>query len=487
MDLELTIHPERIGMMVGEDIPLKIRVTNRSARPLSIPNPEVSGNWPRIRLVNTKTKQERFSSRLTVSAGKTGAFRVPLPEPLVTIEPGQSLESSPLLSQLASLPASGSYELSAAIRWGEKDSVESNVIPVSVAPLHLLNAALFGAQSGPEADRFLLYTATTDTGAAVFLSGTRKGERPVPLIDAGIRLASVGKGAVPTMSVTASGVTWPAQWIVWLEGRNLAAEYLMQWQIALPEKANELAAGDVHLIGPAFLDLKHAEGEKPAPGDVALLSGNGKSSLLEVKTLSPEGGLREGPKASLEGGELLWSSAWYPPNGVQRYVMAFARRGGLELLVVSREEAGALGSPQTIGRLKGRALASGVCSSEAGKLAGATVTAEQSADAREAYRLFRWSVGQNGETGLEKGVDLATPRAAVFTAGSIAVNQMGNVRIALRTGEGDWYLADESGKCTKIDDRVLRGRSVAGIYWAEGTVPFLLVADPEGGITTQGL
>lgn len=116
MELEFSIELEQTAVVVGEDILIKFRLTNRSDRSMTIPNPRLSADWPQLCLTNATSRQERISSRSTVSARQSSDFMVPLPEPILTLEPKQSIETSALMSQLAVLPSPGKYEIKALLK-----------------------------------------------------------------------------------------------------------------------------------------------------------------------------------------------------------------------------------------------------------------------------------------------------------------------------------------------------------------------------------
>ncbi|HXX23705.1 MAG TPA: hypothetical protein VEO19_11195, partial [Terriglobia bacterium] len=170
MDLEITLTLGRPELIVGESTAVSIGFTNASNRRLSLPDPAVHGEYPKIRVRNVAANKDilmlgaRERERQEVQE-----FVAPEPPRLIEMAPKQQAHrTADLLKWIGPLPP-GRYELTVEYDYETIHGVSAPV-PLTVEPLDLADAATVGSHSGESPYRFCFWDARTGRGSALILS-----------------------------------------------------------------------------------------------------------------------------------------------------------------------------------------------------------------------------------------------------------------------------------------------------------------------------
>jgi hypothetical protein len=484
MDLEVALQLGRTELVVGESAPVTITLTNTSDKPLTLPDPERSSDWPQIRLGDRQRQREEVFGPYDRGSKESHEFKVPLPPVMATLSPRHQIRREGDLMQWIGLPPPGSYELTAAMRWSGGQAA-SKPVALVVQPLNLRAAMLAGAHSGHTPFRYCVWSQAQGKGSAVILTSTAFDPQGHPQETMSLRVAELDYAALPVMSVSRNNFPYPAQWIAWLNGDRLSGLYVKQGQVALPLRTQAASVSQATLVGPILLEPDTNDDSRPARGHLALWQPGTSAANLVIRTFEANGALSAGPQLAIDSGELRWGRAVALAGGERRYLLAVQRSAGTSLEMARWNPATSSFTLSSIAQWGERSsvIGAGVVLMPDDRLLGAALIRSRAADGRMLYALQSWRVEADGTARIETALPIRRDLATEVERAVIELSPTGNIIALLRGADKSWFSCDRGGACAPLPAALAKFGEPIGAFWPNETAPFLIMAGAQTGIT----
>lgn len=491
MDLEVELSCGQTDLIVGEDAPLAIKLTNRGAAPLTIPDPLQNETWPQMRVLKAGGTRRSFAPGEIVNKG-ANEFMPPRPALTQTLAPGQSTAVDATILTRVEFSGEGKYDLSAAMEF-PGGVAESKPVSVTLHKLELRSAAVVGAHNGHSPYRWCVWSHAD--GAASILGLTQfmfdqhgEGRRVQSL-----RLGRFDGAVQPLISGSPNKLPYPNHWIAWLDAGRLSALYTRQGRLDVPVKSHPLPDAGA-MIPPVLNDLEGNDGSTPGRGEIAFWS---KAGGLSVRVLEPGGTLGTGAGVAADAGELKWGRSALLSDSARYAVLIVSRGGGCDL-EYARWNAKGAASPRVapVARWKDDVLAAGMTvgaddTMYGGALSRSPATAgggtSQPASAKSGLTLHAWRIAANGQATEQPPVSVDLPPGQQPQSALLEVSAAGNLIALIRSSAGRWFMANARGQCAPLPDEPLRHGEPIGAFWLNDVEPMLLLASPNEGIQYHGL
>ncbi len=487
MDLEVELICGQTDLIAGEDTPLKIKLTNRGAAPLTIPDPQQSASWPQMRVLNTATGARRaFGPGDVVNKG-ANEFMPPRPALTQTLDPAQSATVEATLLNRVEFGGEGKYELTAAMQAPGGEAV-SRPVTLTIHRLDLRSAQNVGAHSGYSPFRWCLWSHA-DGGASVLgLSQFTFDQHGHARRLQSLRLGRFDGAIQPLLSVSPNKLPYPNHWVAWLEGGRLGALYTRQARVDVPVTSHPLPdAGAV--IPPILNDLEGNDGSKPGRGEIAFWKNAGG---LSVRILEPDGSLGTGPTLTADAGDLKWGRAALLSDSTRYAVLIVARGGGSDLESARWNAAGAISARvEHLAHWNDETIAAGITVGADDTIFGGALTrapgAASPAGAKPVLTLRAWRIAPGASASEQPVIRVDFPAGQEPQKAILEVSATGNLFALIRAASGRWFMCNARGRCAPVPDEPLRHGEPIGAFWRSETEPMLILASPDEGIQYQSL
>lgn len=322
-------------------VPLRLTVRNRSAAPISIPDPREGGNPLRLFL--------RLPSGRSVSAsGEQEMPGVPsIPAPAQVPARNQRDFDFDLL-QLFPIASPGGYSLRVEYRWRPGAVWRSAEMPFTIgsatpagsaAPAFLL---VQGSEASRSGRHTVLWGESAGAMQSILASSFRVQDDLVQLPSAQ-DIAHIPADVIPALSIGPPQSPFPDRWLAWIHGGRLNLLYHSDsLPLRLAPPPVPLPAGSASLIAPLLLDRIPANG-RPAVAAGIVLSGPG-GSRFQLAEIDSGGRSRWAAPVPLSGQFLKgWATLIGP--GLRLFVTAQRTARGLYLTGIFCPVASPCGSP----------------------------------------------------------------------------------------------------------------------------------------------
>ena len=224
--IEYEVSPARSEYVSGEEVQITVRIANRRAVPIEVPDPEMRASVQPVHRLTGPARAEgvAFTNCRVLPDGSAQAAAG---QKLIAIQPGATWTGQFSLNSLTDVSTPGEYRLTSKLEWEDvqAESKESNfrVEPLRLSSVHIgLGTRPLEAAEGGGA-----FIQRGD-GSSQIYSFTFKEMRPAigeAQVDTPIRRFAAGANA------TDIAVPWRRapffnemlKWIVWREGRSVKA------------------------------------------------------------------------------------------------------------------------------------------------------------------------------------------------------------------------------------------------------------------------
>lgn len=484
MDIEFQLSVARNQLVIGESAAVILVLRNRGTAAVSLPDPDRTDDWPKISVRNLNTTEQASFGPHDLAKRESHQFVVPLPATSITLAPGQEFRKSADLLNWVELPAAGKYELRAEMKSDSGDFV-SNAVTLTVDPLKLQTKDFAGPHSGHSTLRYTLWTHAGAQGVALLLSLANFDEEGHIAVNQSFRVAETRQVSLPVLSASANNLPYPAQWIVWVDKDQLSSLYVKQGKVEVPLRTQNLNTGPVQLVGPVLLDLSGNDGSRPGRGRLVFSQSAGQAGRLLMKTLEPDGSLKDGPQVSVPPGELVWGRGALLSNSFGRVVLAIKRGDGVDLDVVSWDASATSMSLSTKAKFQGRFIAGAITLNETDASEGALFLATMAPNGAVQYSLQPFKIDRNGITNVQSPSPVQTTRK--LDKAIVGVSAEGKSAAVLKDANGRWSRVDSRGTFAELPVSLTLNSEPIDLFWPFESSLVMVMAGADSGITYKTL
>lgn len=477
MDVKITLALGRGELVVGESTSLKISITNASSAPLSVPDPINDRGRLKLRVYDLASKHSIVLGSNQLAQQTSHEFVPQLPQVTVQLAPGQQAHRDDDLLPWVGTLAPGQYDISALLE-SDDSQLGSEPVRLTVVPLDLVSASTVGSHSGYSPFRYTVWSSRMAKGSVVVLTCFTFDEHGHPKMTMSVRIAEPGHAVEPSGSVTPNKQSYPAQWIVWPEGSNLAAIYVKQGRIESPLKLHPLGGnGSYRVIAPVLVDLTGNDGSTPARGLAALWHAGGGRTELLLRTLDTNGSLAAGPQTSFGSGEYLWGRALALSTGERRVYLAMDRNGDTDLDCVPVGKAS-----KQVSHFTGRLIGASLTLNPRDTIFGAALTRKG-----PAFQIHTWQEDIAGPVRTSAPVPLMVNGSVAPDHAVISLGPTGKLCVLVGTADKKWFRVDSKGAVRPLPSTLDKFGHPVDAFWLNEVTPMVLIAGPQTGLTYQAL
>ncbi len=476
MDIDIALSLSRSDLIAGEGASLSMTVANRTEHPASFIDPRKSDAWPVIDVIDRDRGVTSSYGPSAIKRRHQHDFLPKRPPSYMDLAPGGEITwSDELLARIDPL-TEGRYELRART-MGALGEVVSSSIEVSVAPLDILSFHAVEPFGGHGGHRSIVVAHDAGDGrSTLFFTALDTGMEGLALRSSS-RLIEVDHHASFIGSTGRYGVPYPAHWIVWLHEGALYGVYCLYGEVQSGIASGPIEAKRGHIIPSVLLDYAN----HPAPMAGRVLVWQPALSTVGVYRIDTSGVSHE-RSIPVRAGMVAWAEAFMNRDGEARVVFAVQRGDHVDLEVLMGLDA----TPRSIGRWEGTILGAGVTFADDGSMVVVAVVRDPNGLTSLAFAR----ANEDGSAAVERvvpirsveGPGLMHPRRAL-----VSVTPLGYALAVLTAQDGALHVALQDGACRPLPDDLDPFGDVVGALFAEVSLPLLIMASAEHGITYQHL
>jgi hypothetical protein len=351
--IEYQVSPARDNYAFGEDIDIRIDITNKGREPIAVPDPSIAANTQPTFWISGPgfAAEVAFTGSRRLSAAEVAAASPA--QKLLTIAPGASWANIFALNRIVKLQVPGEYRLRSQLAFQQGTAISKertfHLGPLEISSIHLgLGERLLESGEGEGA-----FIRRGGSGGSLFTFVFRE---MLPSIGEATIEKAISRCPV-SADATDIGVPWRntaffdemLRWVVWREGRGVKAlSSVMRTPISL-----DLPAEPAYLVRPPL---------KTNGGPVEVLAVSKDRGSVQLASFSGQPG--EAPQAKLAwtaklpGGAMQTVAALGPQSsGSERhFALVCPREHGFEVFHAIWKEGGALGEFRSVRVETGRPL-----------------------------------------------------------------------------------------------------------------------------------
>lgn len=481
MNLELQLG--QTDLIIGEDTPLVLTLTNTSQAPLTIPDPDLNRSVPQMRLRDlTRNTQTNFGP--VPDAGNE--FTPPLPEPDIDLPPGGQRRIDATLLGRVKIERAGDYELTCYFRWASGE-VTSPPVRFTVRPLELRSACFTGAHSGQSPYRYCLWSQIGGKASILLLTSVTFDQHGHPLTNFSSRIKEISGDVRPVLSASPNTRPFPGQWAVWVDDGKLHGIYFLHGRTQVAATPVSLESPGAALVQPVLSFPDRRDASRPAQADVATIASDGGHSRLGVYHIAADGKISSGPTTALPAGKPVWSHAVTLTTD-ERRVLAIMQTSAQAKLSLTRWD-GAVVGPMTVVLFQwdGTVLGGGVTLTAVDTLLGATVIHNPTGPDPHACWLRTWRVDADGKSAQSPPVSITLPPKVEADRAIVALSPGGAPAALLHTAHGRWLVVNAAGRYATLPAALQEFGEPLELFWLNESSPQVILASPEHGISYHAL
>ena len=485
MSLEISLFIEHDPAVVGEHVPIRMLFTNLGDAPVTVPDPERSRSWPRVRVRDLDRGTETVTHRTDIEELDSHEFRVPLPETYVTLAPREQVMVSADLLRWVPPLTPGRYALSVWLAWDGGEAA-SRAVPLTVEALHDVATAVVSGHSGLTPNRYVVSAHDSGEGVLITLSLFMldpTGEHHHPESVASSRLAVHPRPARPFLSVTANELSYPAHWVAWFDDGALWVLFERQGRVELSPRALPWESPDARFATPILHDLNGNDGTAPGRALLAWWSASLAGTLC-LAALDGAAELDHLGEVTFDEGALHTVHAWLDRAGAPTWIALLQHADEVLLARVSSATA----APAMLARTAGRLLASAVTLLPDDSAVGAMVLLLSNDHGIPVWGLQRFALGADGHCTLHDPRRLAFERVrTMLTDARLALSPSGEAVALVRSDDGEWWLFPGStGRPELLSRELPTLEAPDALTWMGGHF-FVVTTAPEQGVRFHAL
>ncbi|MCC6552273.1 MAG: hypothetical protein IT372_04525 [Polyangiaceae bacterium] len=483
-DLQFTLSLGRKELIAGEGAPISLEVTNATDRELVIPDPRRSPDWPKIRVRDLERFTEATYGPHDLERRRQHEF-LPPPRPVsFKLAPKQTIAWQDELLRWIELPGAGRYELTGIMK-APAGEVTTAPQPLAVHPLRLVSAAFAGADGAYNPYRYCAFSHDAGGGGSVLVLSAVSTSGEGPVLVQSRRMAELDEVISPALSISPHRRPYPAHWLAWLARKGLSGMYVLQQRTLVARAERPLDAPTERLLSPILLEPSGTDHTRPVRGHALAWQPGLGSAHLAVLTFEPEGTVTPGPRITVDGGVLQWSSAVSLQSGEGRFALAVQRGEDVDIEVLLRFRGGSVPArPVPIASLPGAVLgASMTLTGDEAMVGAAVVQAPSSGGAT----LERFRVEPDGRASMSPPVALTGVRPGDLDRAVVDITPEGVFLALVRTRAGAWYHAGLDGLCRPLPAELDPYGEPIAAHFLRRKVPLVVMASPDRGIVYRPL
>jgi hypothetical protein len=462
MNVTLDMSISSARLIGGEDAGVSFVITNLGDRPVTVRDPALDSEQPRLELYDAKGER-------LFAGGARARSVIPRAAEEITLGPGERASGTRSLTRWLPKLAPGHYTLVASIDV-EGESVASAKSSFELEPLCARSITFAGPHAGHGTLRYALVQHVARDESVLLLSlhdfEEEHGHMEQSMC---IRLPEAPRASAPLLSVSRNGDPFEGQWISWIESAHLRGLYLQ------PEREASIAipiAKGLSAIGPSIVDLSGWDDAGPPSHELLVF----RSGYAEVLAISARGELGSRASWTLAPGELEWGAATFRTDGRREAFVAVHHEGELRLEHLSWSN-DATPSSREIGKLAGRVLGGALALDESDGIFGALVVRDDRRDESPAiYSLVTFASPAGGAASVESA-KISSAHPIDFVRALVDVGPDGRAAALLHAVGGRWHVLRER-TAIALADNAFGDREPVGCF--QGPRSFAVLAGPEG-------
>lgn len=479
MSVEISLFIEHDLAVVGEHIPFRMLFTNVSGSPLTVPDPERSGAWPKVTVRDLDRGTQTVTHRTDLEEQGQHEFRVPLPDTLLTLAPGAQVMVSDDLARWIPPLSPGRYTLTVGLSWDGGQAV-SRAAPLEVEALHDVATAVVSGHSGVTSNRYVVSAHDAGHGFLVTLSLfmiERGDEHALPTSVSSTRLAVGERPVRPMLSVTANELPYPAHWVAWFDTGSLWVTFERQGRIERPLRGLPWDVLDARFAEPILHDLRGNDGSAPGSALLAWWSASA-ASALSIGAIGADCSLDRAGEVSFDQGSLHAVHAWIDRAGAPTWLALLQH--GREVLLSRVTSATA--PPVALGRAAGTLLASAVTLLPDDSTQGAMVLLLSMDHGIPVWALQRFTLSADGGCTVHAPQRMAFERVrTTLTEARVAVSPLGEALALVRADDGEWWMhPGAAGRPEPLAPALSTLEAPGELTWMGGRFFVVTTAPAEG-------
>jgi len=473
MELDVKLICARTELIIGEDTPIFISVTNGSSKNLTIPDIERDPDWPKLRVRDVLQGTERTYGPQDLERAHQHEFLPPPKSVTMTLDAGGSARRDDRLLRWIEMGHAGTYEIT-ALMPGAKGLVASATIHVNVLPLKLHAAILSGLDGSSDPARTCVWVHAGTDGAVVLLSmiSLEDGEASVDFSE---RVTEISEFVAPIPSIAPRARLYPAHWLAFVSSRGLGGLYFLQQSPGPAAIPRPIESGQ--LLSPGLLDWTGATRNKPGRVQVAVWHASPDQPRLGFYLFEPDGSIAVGSSVAVAPGELRWSGAVMMNDGEGRWVLVMQRNDQTHVDIFGHFRVGTVPvAPYSFAIARGAAIGARILLTREETLLGAVAVSDAAGTI-----VIPWEMRRNAGASVGQPIVLDAGGARLVRV-HLALGDAGAMLVLGQTAAGRWLFGGRNGVLKPLPaEAESLGMPIAAELAPEG-VPFAVMAASETGI-----
>lgn len=469
MTLQITCAIPKSAILVQEDPPLNLTLTNVGSVPLQVVHPSFSPARVTLLITSVDTGVE------TIHPSR--APEAPSRKAPVTLKPGETLRASLTLQQILRddlLP--GSYEIRVSMPFDASpvpavsDPVRLKVLPSTPRALTTVNS--FG---GDSKRRYAAWVNVTADGARIVRGGIAL-TAGIPIYGV-MDVADCPLQAKPVLSAPANRVVLRSHWIAWISGAEFFYTHVDQEAGATKPRSLSLPMRDAFIVEPMHGDEPTDDVDRPG-GTAFLCAGGIAGAPCEIMPVQFSGGRAAASARSvIEGPRPDWITQFVRVDLPR--ILLYIQTGGDALRLYSApwpSAAGGVLRSTMLHQWPGAFVAAAAIMDAENVIHGA-ILLRTPPDPVQRLKLVSWRLTTEGTVQAGDTFDIPIHPNTPVVYARVAVSDEGRAAALIRDGSGQLSVFDTDPEVGFVPAPAVAAMSKQPVElgFRDGTLDVLLI------------